>query len=466
MNTGKQLLVDDRIVEDVWNLRRQVERPAKRIDNPLMVADRPWEGKGVGGCNVMFDEEEQLFKMWYSVFRYVVWKNEEEHWYTYSTCYAESKDGMNWEKPELGIIEYEGSKKNNLVMLGEWWAVPGTVLKDGDEADPAKRYKMLYTDVFGISREEVVQNGGIDGEWPGRSGVCIAYSADGKHWAPYGGNPVIEGESDTTNCVFWDEDIGKYVYYMRPRVYAGHWKRRIARCESADLLAWSEPEMVLVPDELDPVELYGMPVFKYEGYYFGSLQMYYSAAEAIIEIQLAFSRDGKKWERLPTRDVFLGLGTRHGQGADFDSGMVLADTPVVVGDELWFYYTGYRGLHTEFFNTFGIGLAVAKLDRLIGRATPPGEWGSLLTRPLVCEGEVLEINASSANGTIQVEVLSPDGEIIEGYEREASVTFSGDSLRQEMQWKDGRTMSALRGQRLRLKFYMSNAVLYSFVIKE
>jgi hypothetical protein len=466
MNTGKHLLVDDLIVEDVWNVRRQVVRPAKCIDNPLIVADRPWEDKGVGGCYVLFDEQENLFKMWYNVFNYVAWKNEEDHCYTYWICFAESQDGLNWDKPELGIIEYEGSTKNNLIMQGDWWATLGTVLKDNDAEDPARRYKMLYTDVFDMpSREKVARDGGIDGEWPGRSGICMAYSADGIHWEPYAGNPVIEGESDTTNCILWDGDIDKYIFYMRPRLYAGHWKRRIARTESVDLHQWSDPEMVLVPDELDPVELYGMPVFKYEGYYFGLLQMYYSESKATIEIQLTFSRDGKKWERLPRRDLFLGLGSQHGQGADFDSGMLIVSRPVLVGDELWFYYSGYKAIHTDFSNTYAIGLAVTKLDRLIGRTTPLGEVGLLLTRPLVCEGDQLEINASSANGTLQVEVLSEKGKVLEGYEKESSVVFSGDSLRQEMQWKDGRNMSALRGQRIRLKFYMSNAVLYSFHVK-
>ena len=59
MNTGKQLLVDDRMVEDIWNLRREVARPAKCLDNPLIVADRPWEDKGVGGGFTIFDDEEE-----------------------------------------------------------------------------------------------------------------------------------------------------------------------------------------------------------------------------------------------------------------------------------------------------------------------------------------------------------------------------------------------------------------------
>lgn len=277
INTGKHLLVDDRCVEDIWNLRREVVRPAKCIDNPLMVADRPWEDKGVGGCYVLFDEQENLFKMCYNVFNYVAWNNEEDHCYTYWICYAESKDGLSWNKPDLGIIEYAGSTNNNLIMQGEWWATIGIVLKENDEPNPQKRYKMLYTDVFGMpSREKVAKDGGIKGEWQGRSGVCMAYSADGIHWQPHGDNPVIDGESDTTNCVFWDEAIGKYV--------------------------------------------------------------------------------------------------------------------------------------------------------------------------------------SSANGTIQVEALSADGEIIEGYAKASSVAFCGDSLRHQLQWRHGRTMRALQGQRIRLKFYMSQAI--------
>ena len=138
-NAGKYLLVDNYIVEDAWNLQRQVVRPAKHIDNPLVAPDRPWEGRGMGGCYVLFDAEENLFKMWYNVFSYIAWRNEAENWYTYSACYAESPDGLSWHKPELGIVDFEGSTQNNILMKGEWWAIPGTVLKEDREPDPANR---------------------------------------------------------------------------------------------------------------------------------------------------------------------------------------------------------------------------------------------------------------------------------------------------------------------------------------
>ncbi len=469
IGTQKQLLLDEFIVEDTWNLRRAVVQPAKYPANPLMVCDRPWEEFNIpelrgGGpiitSAVLCDEAEGLFKMWYILCRMVYWKGLYDKEYTYWTCYATSPDGRRWEKPELGIVEFEGSRKNNILLQGQWWATCGTVLKEPAEPDPARRYKMLYTDILG--KQQVGEHRWTGGE----SGVCIAYSPDGIHWTPYSGNPVMGGESDTMNTVFWDERLGKYVWYLRPRVYAGYWKRRIARAESADLIHWSFPETVLVPDELDTIEVYGMPVFVHEGVYFGLLQMYDSDKNENITVQLAFSRDGKKWERLPTRDLFLALGGRGETGRDFDSGMVFAAPPVRVGDELWFYYSGWQGTHKGWENESAIGLATSKTDRLIGRRTEVGKEGALLTRSFRCEGDGLEVNVSCANGWIIAEVLGLEGEAIPGYDRGSCLPFSGDAIRQRLGWKEGRTLGQLRGQEIRLKFYLRNAELYAFQVRD
>ena len=55
-------------------------------------------------------------------------------------CYATSKDGIHWEKPELGIVDFHGSKKNNIVLRGEHGI---GVLEDPHETDPQKRYKAI-----------------------------------------------------------------------------------------------------------------------------------------------------------------------------------------------------------------------------------------------------------------------------------------------------------------------------------
>ena len=109
-------------------------------------------------------------------------------------------------------------------------------------------------------------------------------------------------------------------------------------------------------------------------------------------------------------------------------------------------------------------VARAKIDRLIGRTTQPGERGILLTRPLQVQGSELEINASSSDGAIQVEVLSEAGETIAGYERSSCPILSADSLCRQIRWKEEKSLKDLQGQRIRLKFYLSNARLYSFQI--
>ena len=472
IGTRKQLLVDDYVVEDTWNLKRVVTRPAKHHANPVLRADQPWEhsnqpgqsNKGLHGNSVMYDRDEGLFKLWYNSSHFVHWNSPEDCTYTYWIGYATSRDGIVWEKPDVGSFEFDGSTANNVVLTGEWWATCGTVLKEDAEPDPARRYKLLYTDIFGVKAPEKLVAQHRAGEL--RAGVCIAYSPDGVHWTPHADNPVIDGESDTMNTVFWDERLQRYVLYLRPPVYAGRWKRRVARAESPDLLRWSYPQTVVTPDELDPVEVYGMPVFPYEGLYFGLLQMYYSDTSMTIDSQLAFSRDGTLWDRLPTRQTFIERGIEHGQAREFDCGMLFPLPPVPVGDELWFYYTGHNVLHNDSgAQESAVGLATLKRDRFIARTPVRQSEGALVTRAFTCEGDGLEINACAANGRIRVEVLTERGEVVEGFGRGECAAFAGDALAHSVRWNGG-GLSALRGRTIRLKFYLSEASLYAFQITD
>ena len=59
--------------------------------------------------SVLFDEQEQVFKMWYSL------HTRGQGDAASLLCYATSKDGVTWQKPELGIYEFRGTKQNNIV---------------------------------------------------------------------------------------------------------------------------------------------------------------------------------------------------------------------------------------------------------------------------------------------------------------------------------------------------------------
>ena len=106
----KQHFLDDLLIDEASRISHYMNRPNKHAGNPIIVADRPWEqGRSRGetgdvqlvGQTVLYDEEENLFKMWYLP---SALPDGRRPW-----CYATSTDGLNWEKPDLGLIEFEGS---------------------------------------------------------------------------------------------------------------------------------------------------------------------------------------------------------------------------------------------------------------------------------------------------------------------------------------------------------------------
>ena len=143
----KQHFLDDLLVDEASRISRYMNRPNKHVGNPIIVADRPWEqGRSRGetgdvqlvGQTVLYDEEENLFKMWYLPSAF---PDGRRPW-----CYATSTDGFNWEKPDLGLIEFEGSKQNNIVEMLRGGGAAGepnyyNVFKDPRDPDPQRRYK-------------------------------------------------------------------------------------------------------------------------------------------------------------------------------------------------------------------------------------------------------------------------------------------------------------------------------------
>ena len=87
-------------------------------------------------------------------------------------CYATSPDGLHWHKPELGLVEFNHSKRNNIVHLPTPGLRPAAALLY--EPDDSERpYKLAY-------------EASVDGE----DRFCVAFSRDGLQWQPFDGNPV------------------------------------------------------------------------------------------------------------------------------------------------------------------------------------------------------------------------------------------------------------------------------------
>jgi len=342
------------------------------------------------------------------------------------------------------------SRDNNLVFVG---VACLNVIKDYRDPDPTRLYKSLF---FHNKYRY----------------VSVAFSPDGERWRLYDGNPVIDRASDTHSLLGWDETIGAYVAYPRPWMSSDEGDRHIrviGRSISEDFTTWTEPEVVLEPDDQDPpsLEFYAMPVFKQEGLFIGLPWVYHAYPEepqgrqgATIDVQLAYSRDGIEWNRAADRAPFIPLGPP----GSVDGGTVYpAKEPVRVGDELWFYYGSSDADHANDFRTGNICLAKLRLDGFISVDAGTTE-GTLLTKPIRCNGGELLINAYARGGAVSVAILDEGGTHFNGYAKIDCALFDGDSVRHRVSWRGGVSLDTLAGTNIRLKFYLRSAKLYSFAV--
>ena len=243
--------------------------------------------------------------------------------------------------------------------------------------------------------------------------------------------------------------------------------RVIGRSVSDDFISWTQPETVMEADEHDPpgMEFYGMPVFRYEGHYLGLLYAYHARPEeprqrnyGTIDVQLASSRNGLDWERAGDRRTFL----PNGPPGSIDAGEIyMALGPVLMDDELWFYYSPGTMEHGVTGRSGPICLAKLRVDGFVS-VDADAETGALITKPFTCWGDSLHINAAAKGGLVAVAVLDEEGVQCEGFGRMDCALFDGDSVDQQVTWRRS-AYGDLKGRVIRLKFYLRDAHLYGFV---
>ncbi|PYV14842.1 MAG: hypothetical protein DMG07_11030 [Acidobacteria bacterium] len=460
----RQLFVDDYLIDRMDSVFRSLGAPAKERTNPVFKPEMPWEGRRILYSDVLFDPDEKVYKLWYSV--------HDEKTNQAGLCYSRSPDGLHFERPELGLVSAAGSTRNNLILLpAGGMASDKGIFKDQHDPDPRRRYKMVYMK-------------------PGTIGMSVAWSADGLRWTAYEHNPVLLPTGDGGPKALWDELRGRYLLYVRPD---GHhvrrWSkvadaadfptRRIGLAESVDFKMWTDVEQVLAPDERDGVgtEFYYMLVLPYQGMYVGFLMVYHEYTgdprplegfNYTLEVQLTASRDGRKWTRVCERQTFLGGDTR-----TWDEKRIYADSAVVRGDEIWIYYRGSNVPHRAIGETIGkstggrtflgdaLGIARLRLDGFVA-VQALDRPGILTTKPLSFDSaRELRVNVAAAGGSLEVEALTLFGEPIRGFTRQECRSITADEIHRRVEWSSGRALGDLP-QPVRLRFFLRNASLYSF----
>jgi hypothetical protein len=417
-------------------VRRTIHQPQRFAGNPIMKPEYPWEGESAPWpANIMWDEEDGVWKMWYNGLT-VVDVPVRRHYYRF--LYATSRDGIDWDRPTLGLVKDPAGNDTNIIYQGKGQYV----LKEAGAA-PSRRYKMVYSTADGGVQHPMVQ-----------------HSPDGLRWEPAPG-PYDHNRGDENLAILHDPVSHKYVGFCRP-VYprptlVHRTERSILRMQSNDLIHWSTPTHIIDRDSLDDLDIdfEAMAPMFYENMYLGFLRVSHTAPN-FMESWLAHSRDGFHWQRVRTSPFFS-----PGPAGSWDSkSITVSRAPVRVGDELRVYYTG---VDTE--ENTAVGLATLRLDGFASIESPANDRHpknnppTLTTKPLFSPGNRLTVNAYAAGGSIGAELISVDGHVIPGYSAQECDTFTGDSLAHTFTWNGNPDVGACLPARIR--FYLERARLYA-----
>jgi hypothetical protein len=426
--------MDSSVIEKTENARLAVGTVEKHEQNPLFGEDKPWEMRFDNlYANVVYDREEELYKCWYSPFiidSSAMGMTPEQRKRKYGPpkdremgiCYAVSKDGISWEKPNLGLVEFAGNKKNNLVWRGPHGA---GVFKDPHDPDPNRRYKTLF-------------KGKI---------ISVAFSADGLHWGKAIECPEANVPGDTHNNVFWAPTLGRYVGITR--MWGERRGRQVARTETEDFLKWSAAEVVL--EGLDKeLQTYAMPVFYYGGIYIGLVAIHNQLSDR-VHTELTWSSDTRTWHRVSPGIPLIPNSEKE---LEYDWGCVYAAAyPVFLKDEIRLYYGGSDYLHTGWRCGF-FCLATLRPDGFAGYEQVSEEKPAVITTtPVSYSGQKVRITADvTEGGSIHVSLVDEDGNYIAAAETVSKTVTDGHL----------RLSKRIEADEIRIKFEFGNAKLYSF----
>ena len=456
------LFLDPRIVASTNNAVLKLGTISKHPANPLFSEEyfahppKPWEARLDNVYpNVIYDGEDGIFKCWYKSFIYDGLSNRTpltqrtRQFYAESQreeglLYATSVDGIHWQKPDLGIIEFEGSAANNLVMCRATHGLhAGGVLKDARDPDPARRYKFIHRNSRARS-------------------MASCFSPDGLHWSQPILWPEYDAVGDCHNNAIWSPTLERYVCITRG------WSdgiRTVLRSESEDFIHWSNPVEIL-PGRDAHDQIYSMPICRYGDLTIGLPSVFHkgdaSAADwDTVDTELAISADSVNWKRICPGASLIPRGAGRYPHGDYDCGCVYAAAPFVHDDKILIYYGGSNGLHNNW-REGSLNLATLDLARWAGYAArSTRDAAKVETTALQLSGERLSLNAAlEPGGWIRFALLDEGGAEQGGFGFEDCLPVKEGGVSCELRWRNS-GLAELKGRAARVAFSFHQATLYA-----
>jgi len=461
IGSRRELFVDEFLIDRRDGLELRLQAPVPR--EIVLEHNAPWEGSGCGYHTIFRDGAR--VRMYYIAADLTNADGSVLASQPAFACYAESQNGIHWVKPALGLFEFAGSKKNNIV-----WAAPRLdnftpFLDANPKCPPGERYKAVSA---------------------GPGGLHAFAAADGLHWAPLGEQPIItKGAFDSQNNAFWGPEQRHYWCYIRD-FHDGIRDIRVAT--SPDFRTWSEPkriDFVDSPDEplyTNQVRPYDRAPHLFLGFPTRYIERRWSSTfdalpdpahrrarmrfaprfgTAVTDGQFMTSRDGQTFHRWD--ETFLRPGPERKDNWLYGDGYqnlglleTAAEDPtappefsIYVGENEWKSPTRLRRY-------------TLRLDGFVAlhARQKPGE---LVSKPFTFRGKALSLNfATSAAGNVRVEIDDPMSRPLPGFALSNCEEIFGDSLDRTVTWKGSSDLSSLHGKPVRLRVLMSDADLFSF----
>jgi hypothetical protein len=452
---GPHLFLDDALIVETSGVTFSVHSPERHEGNPILVGDNPYTDldKATAPFTVDYDGQAGTFRMWYTP--------HSRSGLGYHMGIGTSTDGVVWTYPDLGVVEFQGSLHNNLVVEH---VIGGAVVLDPHPKSDAERYKSVFY------RHE-----------PKPVGFSVAFSPDGVRWSPLewiaelddSGDKTGTGASDIVNA-FYDAKRKEFVALFKMWSLPGEYtvpvkrgvpapacgRRILGMSRSKDFRTWSKARPIVRADEQDPptLEFYGIPsVVERGGLYIGFMPCLIDDAppDGIGWTELVVSRDGDHWTRI--REPFL-------QRAESDAGapdhaIAWVTEVVPVGEREHVYYTALAYGHKTGARSGCV--AFLRKDGFVSADAGP-EAGRILTKPLrfPAGSTGMTLNAAADQGEVRVQ-LSRDGKLLEGYAFDDCDPIQGDGVLLPVTWR-GKGALPETGAGVQVEFRLRNVELYGF----
>ena len=430
-----------------------------------------------GYPNVVYDPADPhgAYRLWYNA---LVGR-------TQAVLYANSTDGIVWQKPDLGLVDAGAldpalkpvGRRNNIVLRG---GGVGVYRDTVGAAAAAGRFKAIGA----LGSRNLV-------------GDDTAVSADGLAWTPRQSiGWHAPQRDDTHNNVFWDAALGRYVATTRdvsPASCDARWgpgcTRNIAMAASAEgqgFMFDAEQTPPLVHRGTAEHQLYAQVTFRWHSVYLAIVMVYDASDPANrVHCRLAWSQPGQafaaaaananatgagvgwRWVDaggLTGRDFIPlnGTGQLHGGGNAFDSHLCFAAPPVHTPRGERLYYMGSNGPHTgsKPHRNASLGLALLRTDGFAGLAGS----GRVTTVPLRVGGAALTLTLDITGGGGSVGVGAHDsttGKPFPGLALTDCIGVASNITNGAVAFRSGATFQSLVGRNVTLVLDLRSAIVYT-----